>query len=128
MPWLVTVLFAGAVALWARLIGGWLVVSKLRSTLVRTAPPEWRESLDRLRVGVGVSTPVRWLSSALVMVPTVVGWLRPAILLPVGALTGMAPQYIAILLPTNLPTLATPVMKLTLAGRLFPVIPAPFLR
>jgi hypothetical protein len=37
---------------------------------------------------------VRLLESALVRVPTVIGWLRPAILLPTCALTGLTPEQL----------------------------------
>jgi beta-lactamase regulating signal transducer with metallopeptidase domain len=98
MPWLVMAWFAGAIALWLRLIGGWAVATRMRSTWVREVPTEWKEALDVLRARVRVSAPVRMLISALVQVPTVVGWLRPAILLPIGALTGLAPEHITALL------------------------------
>jgi len=41
---------------------------------------------------------VRLLVSALVQVPTVVGWLRPVVLLPVGAIGGLPPEYLEALL------------------------------
>ena len=79
MVWL-----AGAVVFWVRLAGGWVVAARMRSMLVRRAPPEWQEILRRLGAQIGLSRPVRLLVSALVQVPTVVGWLRPVVLVPVG--------------------------------------------
>jgi hypothetical protein len=71
-------------AFWVRLVGGWVVAARMRSMLVRCAPPEWQESLGRLGERIGLSRPVRLLISALVQAPTVVGWLRPVVLLPGG--------------------------------------------
>jgi beta-lactamase regulating signal transducer with metallopeptidase domain len=49
-----------------------------------------------------VSRPVRLCQSLLVEVPTVIGWLRPVILVPVRALTGLAPQQLEALLAHEL--------------------------
>jgi VWFA-related protein len=51
---------------------------------------------------VGAQQPVRLLISSLVDVPTVVGWLRPAILVPVEFLTGVSFEHITALLAHEL--------------------------
>jgi bla regulator protein blaR1 len=84
LSWVVVIWLAGAMAFWVRLMGGWVVAARMRSTLVRPAPPEWRRMLGELGARIGLSRPVRLLVSALVQVPTVVGWLRPVVLVPVG--------------------------------------------
>jgi uncharacterized protein (TIGR03435 family) len=94
LPWVVAIWLIGAIAFWVRLAGGWVVASRMRSMLVRAAPPEWQQLLTRLGSRVGVSRPVRLLVSALVQVPTVVGWLRPVVLVPVGALSGLPPEHL----------------------------------
>jgi uncharacterized protein (TIGR03435 family) len=88
----------GAVAFWVRLAGGWVVAARMRSMLVRRAPPEWQEILRKLGARIGLSCPVRLLVSALVQVPTVVGWLRPVVLVPVGALGGLPAEHLEALL------------------------------
>ncbi len=98
LPWVVAVWLVGALAFWVRLAGGWVVASRMRSMLVRPAPPEWQRKLGTLAARVGLSRPVRLLISALVQVPTVVGWLRPVVLLPVGALSGLPPEHLEALL------------------------------
>src|SRR5207247_758541 len=89
VPWVVMVWLAGTLVFWVRLAGGWVVAARMRSMLVRRAPPEWQETLRNLGARIGLSRPVRLLVSALVQVPTVVGWLRPVVLVPVGALGGL---------------------------------------
>jgi uncharacterized protein (TIGR03435 family) len=74
----------------------------MRSTQVRAAPKEWKTALDALRIRVRVSAPVRLLISALVQAPTVIGWMRPVILLPVGALIGLPAEQIEALLAHEL--------------------------
>jgi uncharacterized protein (TIGR03435 family) len=96
--WVVMVWLAGAVVFWVRLAGGWVVAARMRSVLVRRAPPEWQENLRKLGARIGLSRPVRLLVSALVQVPTVVGWLRPVVLVPVGALGGLPAGHLEALL------------------------------
>ena len=71
---------------------------RLRSRLVRPAPSEWQQALDRLKTRIRVSRPVRLLVSSLVQAPAVVGWLRPVVLVPVGALAGLPAEQIEALL------------------------------
>jgi uncharacterized protein (TIGR03435 family) len=96
--WVVMVWLAGAVVFWVRLVGGWVVAARMRSVLVRRGPPEWQEILRKLGARIGLSRPVQLLVSALVQVPTVVGWLRPVVLVPVGALSGLPTEHLEALL------------------------------
>jgi len=98
LPWVVIVWFAGAAAFWVRLAGGWVVAARMRSMLVREAPPEWQEILRKLGARIGLSRSVRLLVSALVQAPAVVGWLRPVVLVPVGALGGLPAEHLEALL------------------------------
>jgi uncharacterized protein (TIGR03435 family) len=98
LPWVVAIWLAGAMAFWLRLLGGWMYAVRLRSRLVRPAPCEWQQALDRIKTRIRVSRPVRLLVSSLVHSPAVVGWLRPVVLVPVGALTGLPPEQIEALL------------------------------
>lgn len=96
--WVVMLWLAGGVVFWVRLAGGWVVAARMRSMLVRSAPPEWQQTLSRLGARIGLSRPVRLLVSALVQVPMVVGWLRPVVLVPVGALAGLPAEHLEALL------------------------------
>jgi uncharacterized protein (TIGR03435 family) len=98
LPWVVAVWLAGSMAFWLRLLGGWIRAVRLRSRFVRPAPGERQQALDRLKTRLRVSRPVRLLVSSLVQAPSVVGWLRPVVLVPVGALTGLPPGHIEALL------------------------------
>ncbi|HUB82074.1 MAG TPA: M56 family metallopeptidase [Bryobacteraceae bacterium] len=96
--WVVVIWLTGAIAFWVRLVGGWVVTARMRSMLVRGASPEWRERFGKLGEQIGISRPVGLLISALVQVPTVVGWLRPVVLVPVGALGGLPAEHVEALL------------------------------
>jgi len=96
--WVVMLWLAGAMVFWVRLAGGWVVAARMRSMRVRRAPPEWQETLGKLGAQMGLSRPVQLLVSALVQAPTVAGWLRPVVLVPVGALGGLPAEHLEVLL------------------------------
>ena len=102
MPWLVLAWFSGATVFWIRLTGSWIVATRMRSMLVRPAPREWQHKLNEIAARIRVSRPVKLIVSAVVQAPTVVGWLRPVILMPVGALTGLPAEHIEALLAHEL--------------------------
>jgi uncharacterized protein (TIGR03435 family) len=102
MPWLVLAWFSGATVFWLRLTGSWIVATRMRSMLVRPAPREWQRRLNEIGARLRVSRPVKLIVSAVVQVPTVVGWLRPVVLMPVGALAGLPPEHIEALLAHEL--------------------------
>jgi beta-lactamase regulating signal transducer with metallopeptidase domain len=101
-PWLVASWFAGVIAFSVRLIGGWFAATRMRLASASSAPPEWQRTLERLAQRMGVSRPVRLLLSGSVETPVVIGWLRPAILTPVAALTGFPAGYLEALLAHEL--------------------------
>ena len=98
MPWVVTFWFAGAGALSIRLAGGWVASLRLRTVKLRPAPVEWQRRLEELGARIGQSRPVRLMVSGLVHAPCVVGYLRPMVLMPVGALTGLPVAHVEALL------------------------------
>lgn len=102
MPWVVALWFAGAIVFWVRLTGGWLIAARMRRISIRQAPSDWQRILDRIKARIGISLPVQLLVSALVQAPTVIGWLRPIVLMPVGALTGLQAEHVEMLLAHEL--------------------------
>lgn len=105
-PGFVAVWLTGVLGFSIRLFGGWRLSSHLSSE-ARPAPPEWQRTLESVTVLVkaswsGLNRPVRLLVSPVVGVPTVIGWLRPAILVPASALTGLPVEHITALLAHEL--------------------------
>src|ERR1035441_5339131 len=89
LPWLAPFWLAGVAIFHLRSLASWMAARQLRRTGVCLASDHWRERLDRLRARVRLSRPVTLLESCLAEVPVVVGYLRPAILMPVGLLAGL---------------------------------------
>ena len=102
LPMFVLFWFTGTMVFWVRLTGGWLAAARLRQVFTRPAPIEWQQTLDRIRERLGISRPVRLLVSALVRVPMAVGWIRPIVLMPVGALAGLPAEHVEMLLAHEL--------------------------
>jgi multidrug efflux system membrane fusion protein len=94
--WLLGVLFFSL-----RLFGAWRFTARLQST-AHPAPAEWRQAMERIAQRVGSSRPVRLLVSSIVDVPTVIGWLRPVILIPLESLVGLPVDHITALLAHEL--------------------------
>jgi beta-lactamase regulating signal transducer with metallopeptidase domain len=85
--------FAGVVLLSLRVSIGWIGLERLRRTQVVPAA-DVAARVAALAARVRVSRPVRVVHSAAVHVPSVAGWLRPVILLPASALSGLSPAQL----------------------------------
>jgi beta-lactamase regulating signal transducer with metallopeptidase domain/HEAT repeat protein len=94
LPWMSLIWLLGVVFFSLRLAGGWLYTQRLKSYGTRPLEEGWEQTLRRLCDRLRAPRPARLLESALVKVPMVIGWLRPVILLPAGALTGLTPQQL----------------------------------
>ncbi|UCH35864.1 MAG: M48 family metalloprotease [Armatimonadota bacterium] len=102
LAWVAAAWMIGVFALSLRLLIGWsrIVRSKRRGVLL--SEDRWRQTLATLSRGLKVSRPVRLLESAAARVPMVIGWLRPAILLPPSALAGLTPEQLETLIAHEL--------------------------
>ncbi len=102
LPWLVVVWLVGVVVFSIRLARGWAAARTLRTHGTTPAAAPLVAMLERLTARLRVRRPVALLESALVQVPAVVGWLRPVILVPASALTGLSPQQLELLIAHEL--------------------------
>jgi TonB family protein len=90
VPWLPALWLAGVVLFLARLNLGLLIARGMANSAALTPPAELQRIFDSLRTRLRISRPVRLMHSAIVQVPTVIGWLRPVVLVPIGCLAGMS--------------------------------------
>jgi beta-lactamase regulating signal transducer with metallopeptidase domain len=102
IPCLVALWFAGVLFLSLRFFGGLLVARRLKQMQTSPLLEHWQAKLAGLCEQLRVSRPVRLCESILVEVPTVIGWLRPVILMPTSALTGLSPAQLEALLAHEL--------------------------
>jgi beta-lactamase regulating signal transducer with metallopeptidase domain len=102
VPWLVFAWLIGVGALSLRVIGGWIVVRRMSAASGRPLSAAWQETVARLSRALRVSRSVAVVESALADVPSLVGWLRPVIFLPVSTLTGLGPVHLEAVLAHEL--------------------------
>ena len=95
--WLIGVL---GLSVWH--LGGWRQLQRLRRQMVKQVSERVRLRLKHLAERMGVKRAVGIMESAMVQVPTVVGWLKPLILLPASALTGLSGEQIEAILAHEL--------------------------
>jgi len=81
---IVTGWLIGFVFFLLRLGGGLWQVHRLRTRGVNALEAVWQEKMNALAGRIGVSKTVRLFESAWVHMPLTIGWLKPAILLPIG--------------------------------------------
>ena len=91
---LVPVWLAGVLVLSARLALAWVVVERLRRAAISPASASLRARVEALAGRLGIRRVVRVAQSAIVQVPTAIGWLRPVVLLPARALTGLTVEQL----------------------------------
>ena len=96
LSWVVVTWLAGVTLLFLRLLGASIFALRLRRGIY-PAPPDWQRTIDRLATRLRLSRPVRLLIAA-TDVPSVVGWLRPVVLVPASALAGLPLGHVEALL------------------------------
>lgn len=102
LPWILTAWFAGVLLFLCRLNIGLLVARRMKTIATQPASIELQLLFQQLKHRLGITRTIKLANSALVQVPTVIGWLRPVVLVPVGCLTGLAPTQIEAILAHEL--------------------------
>ena len=98
LPLLVGAWALGLLAMTLRLLAGFAYVRRLRGYRVAALPATWQQRVDELCAKAGLTQRVQVMASALVPSPVVVGYLKPVILLPVSAATGLSPRELEMIL------------------------------
>jgi len=102
LPYIVFGWLVGVFGLSVWHLGGWAQLQRLRRKMVKQVDASLHNRLKESAEKLGVNRAVQLLESALVGVPTVVGWLRPVILLPASALTGLTTEQLEAMLAHEL--------------------------
>jgi beta-lactamase regulating signal transducer with metallopeptidase domain len=99
--WFVQVWFAGVLLLSLRTAGGFILVERLRRE-VKDVSKELRERCLALQRRLGIDRAIRYCECFRLDAPAVIGWLRPVVLLPVMALTGLSEGQLEIVIAHEL--------------------------
>ncbi len=102
LPQIVLVWLTGVLLLSVRLLFGWMRAHSIAKKNATEAAPEWQRSARRLAQALKLRRAVQLLESAAVEVPTVIGWLRPVVLLPATSLTGLSTEQMEMILAHEL--------------------------
>ena len=102
LPMLMPLWLAGVSLLSLRLFTGWLWVQRLRTRGVTPTDAPLREMAARLARRLHIARAVTLLESRMVDVPTVIGFLKPVVLLPASALAGLSTQQVEAILAHEL--------------------------
>jgi len=94
LPTVLLVWIAGVALLSFRFAGSLFYLQRLTAVGIEPAPAEWHLVVARLSREMGLRRAVRLLRSLRVEAPMVVGWIRPVILVPAAAFTGLSPAQI----------------------------------
>ena len=102
-PYLIlTVWLSGVVLLSLRLFGGWVVARRLVTRAIRPVSPEIHSLVRRVAGRMALDRIVRVFESSAVSVPVMVGWIKPVVLLPAAALSGLTPTQVEALIAHEL--------------------------
>ncbi|HEX2455723.1 MAG TPA: M56 family metallopeptidase [Vicinamibacterales bacterium] len=102
LPFMLAVWLAGVAVLSLRLVSSWFWVQGMKRHRAVPAVARWQEMATRLCRSLHITRSVQLLESAGVEVPTVIGWLKPVVLLPTSAVAGLAPQQLEAILAHEL--------------------------
>ena len=102
LPAVVAIWLAGVSLLLVRMGGGVWRVHRLHEAGLAAPVSRWQEMAARLAERLGLLDAVRVVESRLVGAPTVVGWMRPIVLLPVAALANLTPAQVEAILAHEL--------------------------
>lgn len=102
LPLIVSLWAMGMVFFLLRFLGGLIFLQHLRSHRVQPLSADWERKLQLISDQLGLKRSVQLLESALVKVPMVIGWMKPVILLPIGALNALSSQQVEAILAHEL--------------------------
>jgi beta-lactamase regulating signal transducer with metallopeptidase domain len=92
--WFVEAWFAGVVILSLRTAGGVLLIERMRRTEAKPVSARLRQICVAVQWRLGLMRAIRYCESKFVAAPAVIGWIRPAVLLPVSALSGLSEEQL----------------------------------
>ncbi|MDQ3395833.1 MAG: M48 family metalloprotease [Bacteroidota bacterium] len=105
-PLIITLWFLGMLVLTLRFLGGLAYVQRLKKYKVEEITSQWELKIKNISSKIGLNKSIRLFESAMVTVPMVVGYFKPVILLPIGAITGLSTSQVESILAHELAHIA----------------------
>ncbi len=102
LPWIDGFWLLGVFALSLRSLGGWWLIRRLRASAISSVPAAALASFNRIAAALGLRRPVELALSSSVAGPIAIGFLRATVLLPLSAVTSLAPDELEVVLAHEL--------------------------
>ena len=102
LPWIVFVWAVGVSLLSVRLLGCWAFTQHIRTRCLKPVSEAVGVTVALLSKRLGVTRVVRVFQSLAIESPVVIGWLKPVILLPASAFTGLSAEQLETILAHEL--------------------------
>jgi len=102
IPMVVAVWFLGACFFLVRLMGGLTYIQRLKYTKNKPVSEEWTARLNQLCKRLRLRKTVKLVESSLATVPMVIGYLKPVILMPLGAINNLSESEVDAILAHEL--------------------------
>jgi beta-lactamase regulating signal transducer with metallopeptidase domain len=90
LPWLVAAWLCGVAFFSLRFAGGFLLLEHKRRSQSGAPSPHILALCHEVQARLGLDRAIRYVECGWLQAPAVIGWLRPIVLLPVTALTGLS--------------------------------------
>ncbi|MGH8278043.1 MAG: TonB family protein, partial [Gammaproteobacteria bacterium] len=98
VPWLAPLWMLGVACMTLRFGQAWRHARRLRATSEYSLGLDWQHRIQRLSAQLGIRLPVQIALSRHVAVPSVIGWLKPLVLVPAAAIAGLSPLQLELIL------------------------------
>ncbi|MFK8010241.1 MAG: M56 family metallopeptidase [Saprospiraceae bacterium] len=102
LPLIVTLWLVGMIFFLLRMLGGLAFIQKLKTQQQQALTAEWQTIFEKIHAKFPMKKTVRIVESALAKTPMVVGYLKPVILFPLGAVNQLTQQEVEAVLAHEL--------------------------
>jgi bla regulator protein blaR1 len=102
LSYVVVIWFAGFLILTFRMLGGYFYMQRIKTKQVFEIDQKWLNILLTISEHFGIKKTVGLLESAIVKFPTVIGYFKPVILMPLGSLAEMSVDQVEMILAHEL--------------------------
>jgi beta-lactamase regulating signal transducer with metallopeptidase domain len=100
--WVVYLWIVGVILSSLRIVVGWRLTRRLLQTASDAVPESVKETFSCMKTRMAFVRPVKLLVSEQIDGPAAIGWLKPVVLLPLSAITGLDPAQLQAVLAHEL--------------------------
>src|SRR5688572_7863935 len=102
LPLIVTFWFMGLLVMALKMLGSLAYIQRIKNYQTRLLGLKWQQKLTGLQEKLDFTRPVKLMESVRVKVPVAIGYLKPVILMPLGAINGLSEKQVEAILAHEL--------------------------